>query len=132
MLRISSGWRLRRDLREPVTTAVAEEGLPVRDIAAVIGRRLKVPLVTKSPKEAAGYFGWLAPFLSVDNRVSSALTQELLGWRPARPGLIPDLEEGHYFNKPVLAREARKLLGPLAIIGSALTVASPAGQTRSS
>jgi nucleoside-diphosphate-sugar epimerase len=48
--------------------AVAEEGLPVRDIAGVIGRRLNVPVVTKSPKEAASYFSWLAPFLSADNR----------------------------------------------------------------
>lgn len=58
--------------------AVAEEGVPILDIANVIGRRLKVQVAAKSPKEVARHFGWLAPFLSADNPVSSALTQELL------------------------------------------------------
>ncbi len=75
--------------------------MPVLDIASVIGRRLNVPVIAKSPKEAAGHFGWLAPFLSVDNPVSSALTRKLLGWRPTRPGVIPNLEEGHYFQQSV-------------------------------
>ncbi len=57
----------------------AEEGLPVREIAELIGRYLDVPVVNKSPKEVAKHFSWLAPFLSVDNPVSSALTQERLG-----------------------------------------------------
>lgn len=61
-----------------------------------IGRRLNVPVVAKS----ADQFGLFGPFLSVDNPVSSALTQELMGWRPARPGLIVDLEEGHYVQQP--------------------------------
>lgn len=78
--------------------AIAEEGVPFRDIANIIGRRLKVPIATKSPKEAASQFNWLAPFVAVDNLVSSTLTQEHLGWRPVHTGLIPDLEEGHYFD----------------------------------
>ena len=73
--------------------AVAEEGLPVRKIAEVIGRRLNVPVVAKSPEEAAGHFGWFAPFVSADAPASSALTQERLGWRPAQPDLISDLEQ---------------------------------------
>ena len=73
--------------------AVAEEGVPVRDIAEVIGRRLKLPVVAKSPEEAADHFGWLAPFAAIDCVASSERTREQLGWHPtALPGLIADLE----------------------------------------
>jgi nucleoside-diphosphate-sugar epimerase len=72
---------------------IAEEGVPLRDIAGVIGRRLSIPVVSKSPEEAAGHFGWLALFVGGDVPVSSALTQERLGWRPVHPALIPDLEQ---------------------------------------
>jgi nucleoside-diphosphate-sugar epimerase len=77
---------------------VADEGVPVRDIAAVIGRRLNVPVVAKSPEEATDHFGWLAHFLGIDGPASSAQTQEQLGWRPRQPGLIPDLDRAHYFE----------------------------------
>lgn len=72
--------------------AVAEGGVPVRDIAEVIGRGLKVPVVAISPEEAAGHFGWLAMFAGFDLPASSAQTRERLGWRPTGPGLIADLE----------------------------------------
>jgi nucleoside-diphosphate-sugar epimerase len=72
--------------------AVAEEGLPIRDIAEVIGRRLKVPVVAKSPEEAADHFGWLGMFAGLDCPASSALTRERLKWNPVGPALIPDLE----------------------------------------
>jgi nucleoside-diphosphate-sugar epimerase len=73
--------------------AVAEAGVPLRDIADAIGRRLNVPVVAKSPEEAAEHFGWLGYFASVDCLASSAQTQQRLGWRPtAQPGLIADLE----------------------------------------
>jgi nucleoside-diphosphate-sugar epimerase len=75
--------------------AVAEEGVPVRDIAEVIGRRLKLPVVAKSPAEAADHFGWLGGFAGLDGPASSALTRERLGWRPVGPGLIADLERAH-------------------------------------
>jgi nucleoside-diphosphate-sugar epimerase len=78
--------------------AVAEEGVPVRDIAEVIGRGLKVPVVAMSPAEAAGHFGWLAMFAALDLPASSAQTQERLGWRPNGPGLIADLEQMRYFG----------------------------------
>jgi nucleoside-diphosphate-sugar epimerase len=78
---------------------VAEEGVPFRDIADVIGKRLKVPIVPKTPKEAAGLFSWLAPFLSVDNPVSSQRTRERLGWQPKHPGVIPDIDNARYFEK---------------------------------
>ena len=77
--------------------AVAEEGVPVRDIAAVVGRGLKMPVVSLSAEEAAGHFGWLAAFVGWDLPASSAQTQARLGWRPTGPGLIADLEQMRYF-----------------------------------
>jgi nucleoside-diphosphate-sugar epimerase len=75
--------------------AIAEEGVTVRDIAEAIGRRLNVPVVSKSPEEAASHFGWLANFAAMDAPASSKLTQERLGWRltAALPGMIADLDE---------------------------------------
>jgi nucleoside-diphosphate-sugar epimerase len=75
--------------------AVAEEGVPLRDIAEVIGRRLKLPVVSKTPAQAAEHFGWLGMFAGLDCPASSALTRERLGWRPVGPGLIADLERAH-------------------------------------
>lgn len=75
--------------------AVAEEGVSVRDIAEVIGRRLNIPVVRKTPAEAAEHFGWLGFFAGLDGPASSALTQQRLGWRPVGPGLIADLERAH-------------------------------------
>jgi nucleoside-diphosphate-sugar epimerase len=77
---------------------VGDEGVPVREIAGVIGRRLNVPVVSKSPEEAADHFGFLGYFLSVDIPASSALTQQRLRWRPTQPGLIPDLDRALYFE----------------------------------
>ena len=78
--------------------AIADEGVPFRDIAGVIGRRLKVPVVSKSPEEAAGHFGWISRFVSADCPASSAQTQELLGWRATRPSLIADVDRPGYFE----------------------------------
>ena len=77
---------------------VAEEGIALRDIAGVIGRRLNIPVVSKSPDEAADHFEWLAPFVTIDCPASSALTREGLGWQPKEPGLIADLKNGTYFE----------------------------------
>jgi nucleoside-diphosphate-sugar epimerase len=76
--------------------AVAEEGVPVRAIAEVIGRGLKVPVVSLSSEEAAAHFGWLGGFVGWDMPASSALTQERLGWHPTGPGMIADLEAMNY------------------------------------
>jgi nucleoside-diphosphate-sugar epimerase len=78
--------------------AVAEEGIAFRDIAEVIGRRLNIPVVSKSPEEAADHFGWIAAFAGLDCPASSKLTQERLGWRPVQPTLLTDLERGSYFT----------------------------------
>ena len=73
--------------------AVAEEGVPFREVAAVIGRRLKVPVVSLPRDQAAAHFGWLGMFADYDMPASSALTRERLGWQPTGPGLIADLEQ---------------------------------------
>jgi len=78
--------------------AVADDGVPIRDIAEVIARRLNVPVVSKSSEEAAGHFGFLAFVLGMDAPASSAQTRESLGWRPTQPGLIPDLDHARYFK----------------------------------
>lgn len=77
---------------------IAEEGVPFRDIAEVIGRRLNVPVVSKTPEEAAAHFGWFAMFAGIDAAASGKRTQEMLGWRPTGPGLIADLDRPRYFE----------------------------------
>jgi nucleoside-diphosphate-sugar epimerase len=80
--------------------AIADEGVPFRDIAEVIGRHLNVPVVSISTENAAEHFGWLGGFVAIDSPASSALTSELLGWQPTQLGLIDDLDKGHYFDDP--------------------------------
>jgi len=81
-----------------VLHAVADEGVPIRAIAEVIGRHLGVPVAAISPEDAAGHFGWLAALLAMDVPASSVLTRELMDWQPVQPGLIDDLGKGHYFH----------------------------------
>ena len=76
-------------------------------IAEAIGRGLKVPVVSKSPEEAGKHFGWLGFFVGADVPVSSALTQELLGWRPTGPGFIADLNAMKYFEHASQKAESR-------------------------
>jgi len=78
--------------------AVAEEGLPFKEIAEVIGERLGVPVVSKTPAEAEKHFGPLAFALAIDNPTSSAKTREQLGWTPVQKSLFDDLREGSYFS----------------------------------
>ena len=77
---------------------VADEGVPFKDIAGVLGRRLNVPVVAKSTEEAAEHFGWFAHFAMIDSPASSQRTREVLGWQPKQPGLIRDLDRPHYFQ----------------------------------
>lgn len=77
---------------------VAEEGIAFRDIAEVIGRRMHLPVVSKSPEEAPDHFGWFAHFAAIDNPSSGKQTQEYLGWHAVQPGLIADLDKDGYFS----------------------------------
>ena len=74
--------------------AVSDEGVPIRDIAAVIGRHLNLPTASVPPED----YGFLGQILAIDQPASAAATRELLGWRPVQPGLIEDLDMGHYFG----------------------------------
>ena len=80
--------------------AVADEGVPIRAVAEVIGRHLDVPVISIPPEQAAEHFTWLGGFIGLDAPASSTLTRELLGWQPTQPGLLDDLDKGHYFITP--------------------------------
>jgi len=66
----------------------------------VIGRHLNLPVTGIAPEDAPGHFAWLSGFLGLDAPAASALTRELLRWQPVQPGLIDDLDKGHYFHDP--------------------------------
>jgi nucleoside-diphosphate-sugar epimerase len=78
--------------------AIADEGVAVKDIAQVIGERLGLPVVSKTPEEAGAHFGFLAGFLAMDAPTSAVKTRSALGWKARHPGLIADMEQGNYFN----------------------------------
>lgn len=75
---------------------VAEEGVPFRDIAQLIGRRLNLPVASVTPEQAPDHFGFLAAFVAIDNPTSSEKTRGVLGWTPTHPGLLADIDQ-HYF-----------------------------------
>jgi nucleoside-diphosphate-sugar epimerase len=79
--------------------AVADEGVPLSEIAAAIGRGLDVPVRSITPDEAAGYFSFLAPLVQIDNPSTSTITRALLNWEPRNAGLIEDLALDHYFRE---------------------------------
>lgn len=88
-------------LEKPTTLstyhAVAEEGVTLRAIAEAIGKGLNLPVVSKTPEEAADHFGWFAHFAAMDNRSSSVKTRQLLGWEPSESTLLADLDGPSYF-----------------------------------
>ncbi|MGK8557845.1 SDR family oxidoreductase [Nocardia gipuzkoensis] len=91
---------LERAPARAILHAVADEGVATRDIAAVIGRNLGVPVASVAPQDAGTHFGWLAGVYAMDRPTSSTLTRQRLGWQPTQPGLIDDLDKGHYFQQP--------------------------------
>ena len=95
VLDVARLYRLAIEKAEPNAKyhAVAEEGVSMRDIAEVIGRRLKLPVKSIAPEEAQAFFGWLAMFAGRDMPASSEKTRKKLGWNPTGPGLIADLEQ---------------------------------------
>ncbi len=78
--------------------AVGDEGVPSRRIAEVIGRKLGVSVASIPEEAAVAHFGWLGRLFAIDQPASSRLTRERMGWSPTQPGLIEDLESGHYFG----------------------------------
>jgi hypothetical protein len=87
---------------------VGEEGVSTRDIAETIGLGLKIPVKSISPEEAQSHFGWLAMFASHDLQASSAITRKKLGWNPAGPGLITDLEQMRYHETDMVGASAAR------------------------
>jgi nucleoside-diphosphate-sugar epimerase len=78
--------------------AVADEGVPFKQIAEVIGRRLSLPVVSQTPEEAAEHFGWFTTFASMDIPASSTRTRAALNWTPEQPSLIADIDQPAYFG----------------------------------
>ena len=78
--------------------AVGDEGLPLRQIAEVIGANLDITVASIEADEVVEYFDFLAFFISLDNPASSQFTQELLDWHPTHLGWVDDVNEGHYFQ----------------------------------
>jgi nucleoside-diphosphate-sugar epimerase len=76
--------------------AVAEQGIPARDIAEVLGKGMGLPVKSIPASEAADHFGWLAGFVGLDMPASSDWTQKALGWRPTGPTLLEDLSRMDY------------------------------------
>jgi nucleoside-diphosphate-sugar epimerase len=81
-----------------VLHAVGDEGVPIREVTEIFAAQLEVPAVSVPAEQAGDYVGFLGGFWGFDGPASAQLTRELLGWEPARPGLIADLKEGHYFR----------------------------------
>ncbi|GLZ52876.1 SDR family oxidoreductase [Actinomycetospora sp. NBRC 106378] len=81
-----------------VLHGVADEGIPVREIAGTIGRHLDVPVESVPDDRLGDHFGFLAGFLGLDSPATSAITREVTGWTPTGPGLLEDLDKGHYFD----------------------------------
>jgi nucleoside-diphosphate-sugar epimerase len=80
-----------------VLHAVGDEGVPIREVAEIFAAHLGVPAVSVTPEQAGEYVGFLGGFWGFDGPASARITRDLLGWEPARPGLIADLKDGHYF-----------------------------------
>ena len=78
--------------------AIDEEGVPVRNIAEIIGRHLNVPVVSVGADQVSEHFGWLGRFFSADMQISSAWTQQQLGWHPTELSLLEDLDHDYYFQ----------------------------------
>jgi len=82
---------------QKVYNAVAEEGIPLRDIAEAIGKGLNLPAVSRTGKDAEAHFTWFTHFAALDCPASSEKTRKILNWQPSQPGLLEDLVPGIYF-----------------------------------
>jgi hypothetical protein len=79
--------------------AIGDEGVPFRDIAEVIGRRLHVPVASKRAEEAGEHFGWMSLFAGLDMAATSQRTSELLSWKPEHASLLEDIDGSSYFER---------------------------------
>jgi nucleoside-diphosphate-sugar epimerase len=84
--------------------AVAEQGIPTRDIATAIGRALGLPVTSIDSDDVPGHFGWIGTFFGMDLAATSTMTRELLGWAPVGPTLIEDIDAGGYSPRTPVAR----------------------------
>lgn len=89
---------LEKGAANAVYHGVAESGIPMKNIAAIIGKHLDLPVVAKTKEEAAEHFGWIAHFAAIDNPASAEETKNILGWQPAEKGLLEDMDGGTYFK----------------------------------
>lgn len=89
---------LEQDIAKGPWHAVADEGVPFREIAALIAERLDLPVTALTPEEAERHFGWFAMMASFDGPTSAVGTRARLGWTPEEPGLLTDLATGEYFE----------------------------------
>ncbi len=85
--------------------AVAEEGIPYRQIAEAIGRQLQLPVVSMSQDEASAHFGMMAMFIAGNGPASSKRTRERLGWVPQEPGLLADISQPEYFAQEAVGAD---------------------------
>jgi nucleoside-diphosphate-sugar epimerase len=81
-----------------VLHAVADEGVPFREIAGAMGRHLDIPTASVAPEDVPEHFGFMAHFVALDSPVTATITRELLGWEPTGPSLLEDLEQDHYYR----------------------------------
>ena len=81
-----------------VLHAVGDEGVPIREVSEILAARLDLPAVSVTSDEIGQYLGFLGGFWGFDGPASAQITRDLLGWEPTGPGLIADLEDGHYFG----------------------------------
>jgi nucleoside-diphosphate-sugar epimerase len=86
-----------------IVHAVAEEGVPTKEMAQAIGDALNVPVVSVAAEEATAHFGWLGAFFGTNVTASSDLTRELLGWQPTGVGLLEDIAENYVGSRDVTA-----------------------------
>jgi nucleoside-diphosphate-sugar epimerase len=82
-----------------VLHAVADEGVPFREIAEAMGRHLHIPTTSVAPQDAAEHFGFMAHFAGLDSPATATITRELVGWEPTGPSLLEDLEQDHYYRR---------------------------------
>ncbi len=82
--------------------AVAEQGVPYREIAEAIGRTLNLPVVSVSQEQATNHFGMMAMFIGGNGPASSERTRERLGWTPEQPSLLEDISQPEYFASGVV------------------------------